>query len=575
MKAGPILARLWRERIWPHRGKVLALAPALIVTALIGALYAIIMQQTIDRLNAGDLSVTTWAPLAILAAVTVRGVAIYFQAVTTQGLGQAVLRDIQGDMFAKLTHADFARVQAEASGGLVSRFTNDINIVNEGIVRGFQAILRDSITVLSSLAIIFYFDWVLALLVIGLFALGGPPLSLIAKRARRNTAIQQETMAAMTAMLSESLAAPRLVKTYNLEEREVARAKGLFEDRRKILMKLTRNRAMADPILEILGGLALATVLLVAGSRILENAMTFGDLIGAITAIAAASPAARSLGTFNTVLNEGLQALTRINALLDEKESITDRPGAKALHIAGGGVTFDRVRFAFGADVAIDDVSFAIKPGETVALVGPSGAGKSTVLNLIARLYDVQGGAIRIDGQDLRDVTLRSLRQNMALVAQDAAVFDDTIRANISFGKAGAMAGEIEQAARAAAAHDFIMARPDGYNAAVGERGAQLSGGERQRIALARAFLKDAPILLLDEATSALDAQSEAAVQDSLTRLTKGRTTLVIAHRLATVREADRILVMDKGRIVEEGRHDDLLRKGGLYAELARLQFQD
>lgn len=575
MKAGPIIARLWRDFIAPHQARALALIPVLLVVALVGAAYALIVQQAVDGLRAGDLSVTVWAPAAVIAATVVRAAAIYAQAVMSQGLGQHVLKDVQTAMFSKLVRADYARIQAEASGGLVSRFTNDVNVVNEGIIRGFQAVARDAVTVVTQVAVIFFFDWVLALLVLGLFALGGPPLSRIAKRAREQTRRQQETMGEMTAMLGESLAAPRLVKTYGLEARESERADALFESRRKILMKLTRNRALADPILEVLGGLAMAAVLVVAGARILSDAMTFGDLVGTIIAIAAAAPAARSLGTFNTVLNEGVAALHRIFTLLDEREAIVDKPDARALKVSAGEVRFEAASFTFGTEPALSNVSFIVRPGETVALVGPSGAGKSTVLNLIARLYDVSGGAILIDGQDIRDVTLASLRANLALVAQDAAVFHDTIAANIAFGKTDATAAAIEAAARDAAAHDFIIARPGGYSSDVGERGAALSGGERQRLALARAFLKDAPILLLDEATSALDAQSEAAVQESLARLTRGRTTLVIAHRLATVRNADRILVMDRGRIVEEGRHDDLLLRGGVYADLARLQFQE
>jgi subfamily B ATP-binding cassette protein MsbA len=552
---------------------VAALIPVLALVAVIGTAYAIIMQRTIDALSAGDLSVTLWAPIAIIAATCARAGAIYAQAVMSQDLGQRVLKDLQSAMFAKLIRADFARLNRDASGELVSRFTNDVNVVNEGVVRGLQAVARDALTVIASLGVIFWFDWALALLVIGLFGLGGPVLSRIAKRARAQTRVQQEAMGGLTAMLSESLSSPRLVKTYALEAREIARADQQFETRRNILMRLTRNRALADPVLEALGGLALAAVIYLAGARILSGAMSFGDLVGTITAIAAASPAARSLGTFNTVLNEGVAALGRIFTLLDEPDHIVDRQGAQPLKLGPGAVRFEKVSFGFGAAMALREVSFEVKPGESVALVGPSGAGKSTVLNLLARLYDVGDGAILIDGQDIRDVTLSSLRAALALVAQDAAVFDDTIAANIGFGAPHKPAGAIEAAARAAAAHDFIIAKPGGYSAMVGERGANLSGGERQRIALARAFLKDAPILLLDEATSALDAHSEAAVQDSLSRLARGRTTLVIAHRLATVRAADRILVFDQGRMVESGDHESLIARAGLYAQLARLQF--
>ncbi len=364
------------------------------------------------------------------------------------------------------------------------------------------------------------------------------------------------------------------MKTYSLEQRETERADAAFEEQRRLGMKLAHNRARSEPLLEILGGLALAGVLYLAGVRIANDLMTLGDLIGMIGAVAVATPAARSISGFNTMLNEALAAVTRIFTLIDEPVTINDKPGAKPLNVSAGRIEFEGVSFSYGDAPAIQNVSFTVEPGETVALVGPSGSGKSTIFNMLPRLYDVTGGAVRIDGQDVRDVQVVSLRNAISLVAQEAALFNDTIRNNIALGRAGASHAEIEDAARHAAAHDFIMALPNGYDTLAGERGGNLSGGERQRIALARAFLRDAPILLLDEATSALDAASEAQVQDALKRLSKGRTVLVIAHRLATVRDADRILALEDGRIVEIGRHDELVAKGGLYARLSRLQFQ-
>jgi len=573
-RAASLTTRLWKDHLKRYWGDLLALGPVLAAVAVIGVGYAFIMRETVNRLQAGDTGVIAWAPLAIIGATIARAVAIWAQAVLSQGLGHKVLRDLQGVMFSKLVRADFARSARENSGQMISRLTNDINVVAEGLIRSVQVVMRDALTLIGALASMLWFDWVVALLVIAIFVFAGPPLASIARRARRQTESAQLLMGRLTALLSETFSSPRFVKTYGLEENEEARAAIAFEERRRVNMKIVYNRARVDPLMEILGGVALAAVLYVAGARIVGGAMTIGDLLGMIVAVGAASPAARSLGTFNTVFNEGVAALGRIYGLLDEKEDVTDRADAKPLATREGRIAFENVAFAYEGDNAIENVSFTVAPGETVALVGASGAGKSTIFNLIPRLYDATAGRVTVDGVDVRDVTLASLRRSIALVSQDATLFDDTIRANIAFGRPDATFDDIETAAKAAAAHDFILAQPHGYDTRVGERGAALSGGERQRIALARAFLRDAPILLLDEATSALDAESEARVQDALAHLSKGRTTLVIAHRLSTVREADRILVMDKGRIVETGDHETLMAKDGAYARVARLQLQ-
>ncbi len=572
--ATSLLARLWRDHLHRYRGDLLALAPLLAAVAAIGVGYAFIMSETVKLLQRGDTSVIAWAPLAILVATFARAGAIWGQAVLSQGLGHKVLRDLQGQMFSKLVRADFARSARENSGQMISRLTNDINVIAEGLIRSVQVVMRDALTLIGALASMLWFDWVVALLVFALFAIAGPPLAAIARRARVQTESAQLMMGRLTALLSESFSSPRFVKTYGLEENEEVRAGAAFEERRRINMKIVYNRARAEPLMEIIGGLALAAVLYVAGLRITGGAMSLGDLFGMITAVGAASPAARSIGTFNTVFNEGVAALGRVHAMLDEKETVIDRPGAEALDAPKGHLAFATVSFRYGDSPAISDVSFTVAPGETVALVGASGAGKTTVFNLIPRLYDASAGRITLDGVDTRSITLSSLRRAIALVSQDVTLFDDTIRANIAFGRADATFDQIEAAARAAAAHDFILTQPQGYDTRVGERGANLSGGERQRIALARAFLRDAPILLLDEATSALDAASEAKIQEALARLAEGRATLVIAHRLATVRAATRILVMDNGRIVETGTHDALMAAGGAYAALAKLQLQ-
>lgn len=574
MKQRGLFGRLWRDYVARYASDFALLVPALALVAVAGVSYALILKYTTDGVANDQPNIVYLAPIAVLIATSLRAFGMWAQAVLSQSLALKVLRDLQGAMFAKLMTVDFARHAREEPGKLVSRFTNDINVVSEALVRGAQATIRDVLTLVGAVASMLWFDWVLTLVVAGVFALAGGPLQAIAKKARDKTKEAQLQIGSLTTMLTETFSAARFVKTYGLEQHEIARTDTAFEERRRLSMKLAYNRASTVPLLEVIGGVALAGVLWIAGMRILADVMTVGDLIGMIGAVGVATPAARALGQFNTAMGEAHAALARIFGLLDEPSTINNKPDAKPISITNGRVEFDDVSFSYGDAPALDHVSFTVEPGETVALVGPSGAGKSTMFNLLPRLYDATAGAVRIDGQDVRDVTVASLRASISLVAQEAAMFNDTIRANIRLGRADASDAAIEDAARNAAAHDFIAALPNGYDTIVGERGANLSGGERQRIALARAFLRDAPILLLDEATSALDAESEAKVQDALTRLAKGRTVLVVAHRLATVRNADRILVLDDGRVAEMGAHGDLMAKNGLYARLNVLQFR-
>jgi len=571
---GALYGRLWREFVSRYPGELALLAPSLVLMAGAGVAYALILQWTVDNITHGNPAVVVLAPLAVLIATAVRAFAMWAQAVQSQTLALKILRDLQGAMFGKLMAVDFARHGNEAPGRLASRFTNDITVVSEAMVRGGQASIRDTLQFFGAIIAMFTFDWILTLVVLGAFVLVGPTLASISARARRQTRDAQVQMGTLTALLTESFGAARFVKTFGLENHETDRAKGAFEMRRKLASKIAYNRARTLPLMEIAGGVALSIVLWIATARISAHQMTLGDLVGIVGAIGIAAPAMRSLGQFNTLMNEAAAALTRVFGLLDEPVEIVDKPGAKPIKVGEARIVFDNVSFSYGEAPAVEGVSFSVAPGETVALVGPSGAGKSTIFNLIPRLYDVTKGSVSIDGQDVRDVTIASLRSAMSLVAQEATLFNDTVRANIMLGRAGATHADIEAAAKAAAAHEFIVNLPLGYDTPVGERGNNLSGGERQRVALARAFLRDAPILLLDEATSALDAENEAKVQEALARLTKGRTTLVIAHRLATVRDADRIVALENGRIVEMGRHDELVAKGGLYARLSRLQFQ-
>jgi subfamily B ATP-binding cassette protein MsbA len=376
----------------------------------------------------------------------------------------------------------------------------------------------------------------------------------------------------MTSLLSENLSGARLIKSFRLEDYASKKLGASFEQVFKLRLKAVKTRARLDPMLEALGGLAVAGVVAFAYLRIASGISTVGDFMGFITALLMAAQPIRALGNLSGKVQEGLAAIESVYELLDEKPLIIDRPNAKPLHLSDGAISFRNVGFAYdptGKERAVSDFTLDVPGGSTIALVGRSGAGKSTIINLVPRLFDMTEGAILIDGQDVRDVTLASLRSQVAIVSQDITLFDDTIAANIALGKLGASQEEIRAAAEAAAAHDFIMAQPQGYDTIIGDRGGRLSGGQRQRLALARAILKDAPILLLDEATSALDTESERLVQEALARFTRNRTTLVIAHRLSTVQRADLICVMEDGRIIERGAHQELIENKGAYARLA------
>ncbi|HVH79594.1 MAG TPA: ATP-binding cassette domain-containing protein, partial [Stellaceae bacterium] len=481
---------------------------------------------------------------------------------------------IRNALYHRVIRADLAYFGANASGTLISRFTNDVLPLRGAAANVLVAIGKDAVTVVFLMALMFYQDWVLALASCFAFPMAIRPIVKIGRRMRRVSTNTQVEMGQLTTLLSQTFQGARHVKAYGMEAYEEGRAAALFGRIYRLVYRSFRIRARASPLMEALGGAAVAVVIAYGGYQVIHDARTPGAFFSFITALLLAYQPLKSLATLNASLQEGLAAAQRIFDVLDIEPQIRNIPGAQPLGITGGEIHLDSVRFGYQPNaVALDDISLTVPAGSTVALVGPSGAGKSTVLNLIPRFYDVSAGSIAIDGQDIRSVTLSSLRASLALVAQEASLFDDTVRANIAYGRLSATDSEIEAAATAAGADRFIAELPQGYDTLVGEHGARLSGGQRQRIAIARAMLKDAPILLLDEATSALDNESERQVQAALKRLMQGRTTLVIAHRLSTIVGADLICVMDRGRIVESGKHAQLLARGGLYARLYETQF--
>ncbi len=576
-RTAALVWRLVRDFMRPHAPRI-ALA-LLLMGAAAGstALRAWLMEPVLDRIFVGrDGSLLLLIAGGALAIAIVKGLADFGQAVLMNRVGQRVIADVQIALFTRLMRADLAYFHAHPSGTLISRFTSDAALLRSAAANVLGGIGKDALTVVFLVGVMFYQDWLLALVAFFIFPVAIHPIVGIGRRMRRVSANTQAEIGQLTTLLSQTFQGARLVKAYGMEAYEERRAAGLFERLFALIDRATRTRSRASPMMETLGGAAIAIVILYGGHQVITEARTPGAFFSFITALLLAYQPLKSLANLNASLQEGLAAAHRIFQVLDVEPTIRDMPGARALDVGGGEIRFDQVRFGYAPGaVALDGVSLTVPAGRTVALVGASGAGKSTILNLIPRFFDVEEGSIAIDGQDVREVTLESLRGAVALVAQEVTLFDDTLRANIAYGRFGAPAADIEAAARAAGADEFIRGLPNGYDTQVGEHGVRLSGGQRQRLAIARAMLKDAPILLLDEATSALDSESERQVQAALRTLIRGRTTLVIAHRLSTVQGADLICVVDRGRIVESGRHAELLARDGVYARLYAMQFAD
>jgi subfamily B ATP-binding cassette protein MsbA len=569
--------RMFREYLRPQLGRLIAallcaVAVALLTAFLIWILGPVIKKVLIQKRMDSLLLIV---PLIVIGGL-LRGGFQIAQAQLVNRLGHGIVGRMQARLFSTLMHADLARLREQHSGAYVSSVLYDANLIREGLTTGVVNMTQQSLQVVALVGVMLFQDAYLTVLVL----VAAPVASLVMQRYARRTRSAAEGAMAETSVLStavmENLDGIKIVKIDNREAFEEARVAEVIERRQRHIIKGANARAAAAPATETLTTLVTAAVIAYAGWRAVHGALSVDQIFVFLGSLAAAGQALRQVANLQSVIAEGLVAARRLFAALDVKVEVGDAPGAESLVMREGRIRFEQVSFGYSASApALSDVSLDVARGETVALVGPSGGGKSTILNLIPRFYDVTAGRVLIDGQDIRGVTQSSLRSQIALVTQEPFLFDDTLRANIAYARPDASDAEVEAAARAAAAHDFIATLPNGYDTNAGEAGARLSGGQRQRISIARAFLKNAPILLLDEATSALDTESERKVQEALERLMAGRTTLMIAHRLSTVRGADRIYVVEAGRVVEQGNHASLMAAEGLYARLARAQNLD
>jgi subfamily B ATP-binding cassette protein MsbA len=571
--AGPAI-RLLREHV---RGQL----PWLLLATLCMAVYAAatawqawLLEPILDRVFLErDRQMLLLVPLAVVAIAILKAGTGYSQTAAMARAGQRIVADLQRRLFDHVLRADVGEVTERGPGPLISRLVYDTQLLRAAVSSSLTSVARDLLTVLFLIGLMFWRDWQLASLALIGLPLATLPISRVSRRTRAVAARSQAAMARLAGRAEQVFRGIRQVKADGREADESARAAATIDRLFRQQYRATRIGGISSPIMELIGGIALAVVIACGGWQVIQGTSTPGMFFSFVAALLFAYQPLKNLAKLHTQVQEGLAAADRLYTVLDRPPRIADRPGAPDLAIGGGAIRFHRVSFAYRAGrPALRGVDLAIPAGHSVALVGPSGAGKSTMLHLLLRFWDVDEGAVLIDGQDVRGVRLASLRRAIALVSQDVDLFDDSIAANIAYGRPDADREAIVRAAIAASAHDFITTLPAGYDTVVGPGGASLSGGERQRIGIARAMLKDAPILLLDEATAAVDAAAERAIQDALRRLMRGRTTLVVAHRLSTVVDADLIAVVEQGRIVETGSHAALLAQGGSYARLYRRQ---
>ncbi len=572
-----LVKRLLKESVRPYLKWIGFALVGMVFVAGATAAMAWLMKPVInDVFVAKNKEFLLPISIAVLVTFAIKGFANYAQSVIMHYVGQRIITDTQHRLYGHLTRMDLSFFHQTPTGSLISRFTVDINMMRAAVSNALTGIGKDFLTLIFLVGVMFIQDRYLAVIAFVVFPVAILPIVKLGQRIRKVTVSTQEEIGQFTTLLEQTIQGARVVKAYRMEEYEKGRFRKIAERVFQLVFKSARIRSMASPIMETLGGVAVALVIFYGGFRVIEESMNPGAFFSFITALLLAYEPMKRLANLNASLQEGLASAQRLFGLLDTKPNIIDKPDAATLKIKGGNIVLNQVNFSYiPKHPVINGVSLSVPAGKLVALVGPSGAGKSTILNLIPRFYEVDSGFIKIDGIDVQDATLDSLRRNIALVSQEIILFDDTVRANIAYGRPDASEKEITQAAKNAAAHDFIEAMSNGYDTYVGERGTKVSGGQRQRLAIARAMLKNAPILLLDEATSSLDAESEREVQAALMELMKGRTTLVIAHRLSTVIEADLIHVIDNGKLVESGNHPELLSKNGTYARLYALQFKE
>lgn len=567
-----ILKRIYKE-ISQYRGILLTSMICMAMVAAFTGLQAYMVKDLLDKIfMEKNLFYLKLLPVAVIIVFFVKSIFYYTYSVLLEKVGQSVIRDMRISLFAHIHRQPLAFFHDMPAGTLISRVMNDVTLMQRAVSTVIVQILRDFLQVVCLLGVVFYMNWRLALITFLVLPLASIPIIKFAKVFRRLSTSSQEEMAGVSNILHETIAGSRIVKAFCKEDYEVDRFHKQVFTLFRITMKDAVYRAVQHPMMELIGGIAVAGVIWVGGREVIEGGSTPGTFFAFVTAMAAAYDPIKRVSQINSSIQQGFASAERVFAVLDIEPAIQDKEGAKELPLFNSQIELKNVSYKYEEEEVLSNINLLVPAGQAVAIVGPSGGGKTTLTNLIPRFIDLEHGSITIDGVDIRDVTVKSLRSQIAMVTQDTILFNDSIKNNIAYGKSDSSLEEIKSAAKAAHALDFIEELPDGFETTIGEGGAKLSGGQRQRLSIARALLADAPILILDEATSALDTESEREVQKALENLMKNRTTFVIAHRLSTIKNADRIIVVKKGKIVEEGTHQELLEQNGVYQSLYNMQ---
>ncbi|PKL90549.1 MAG: lipid A export permease/ATP-binding protein MsbA [Candidatus Goldiibacteriota bacterium HGW-Goldbacteria-1] len=568
------------QYVKPYLARIIIALCVMVITAGLTAASFYVIKPVIDKILANPdkaeaLRYIRLLPIAVILIYALKGVFLYIQGYLINWIGNKIIWDMRNSLYRHITNLSMRFFNNQKMGVLISRITNDVTLMQGAVANVLGNLIGSVLNIIGLVSLLFYLNWFLALMAIIVFPIAVLPIIQFGKKMKAAARGTQEKMGDITAVLNESFNGIRIVKAFGMEEYERRRFNSDLQRFFDYTMRGVRASSLSSPTMETIGAIGIAAIIFVAGSAVINGTLTTGTFFAFIAAITGLYPQVKKLNDMNNVIQQALSAGERVFEILDTKPEINDLPGAKEYPEFKNSITFTDVKFAYNpGENVLKGINLEIKKGQVFAVVGPSGSGKSTTADLLARFYDPHEGEIKIDGIDIRHIKQEALRKLIGIVTQETILFNDTIKANIAYGDGEINETKVLDAAKAANAHDFIVKQPEAYETMIGDRGVRLSGGQRQRLAIARAILKNPPILILDEATSSLDSESEILVQEAINNLMKNRTTFVIAHRLSTVRNADKIVVIDGGVIKEEGKHEELLAKNGIYTKLYNMQFK-